>query len=145
MKMTMKQLKRFILNEVHPRAEIDNQYVRDLEIREDELATQIRHATGDLYGNKNMYDLEGKSVEELEDIIYDLGNSLEQTAIDDMYRDEEEGLMGRDSDMSAAEMAPRRQGFGRRPAGVKSQRRMESSISRSRLKRIIKENTQYNY
>ena len=142
MKITINQLKRFIIKEIHPRAEMDNQYVRDLEIREDELASQIRHASKDIHGRKDIYDLEGKSVEELEDILYDLGSSPEQRDIDDMYRDEEEDEMGRDYDLSSAEMAPRHQGFGRRPGGVKSQRRMESRDRlRNRLKRIVRENT----
>lgn len=91
----------------------------------DELASQIRNATKDLYGKKDMYDLEGKSVEELEDILFDLAHSQDQRAMDDMYRDEEEDAMGRDDDLSSAERSPRRQGMRRRPGGSKAQRRME--------------------
>lgn len=102
----------------------------------DELATQIRHASKDVHGRKDVYDLAGKSIEELEDILYDLGNSPEQRDIDDMYRDKEEDAMGRDQDLSPEEMAPQRQGMRRRSSGSKSQRRMEA---KERIKKIIKE------
>ncbi len=102
----------------------------------DELATQIRHASKDVHGRKDVYDLVGKSIEELEDILYDLGNSPEQRDIDDMYREKEEDAMGRDQDMSKAETAPRRQGMKRRFKGSKSQRRMEII---DRLKKVIAE------
>tara|TARA_A100001015_G_scaffold310303_1_gene411449 strand:+ start:574 stop:1350 length:777 start_codon:yes stop_codon:yes gene_type:complete len=107
----------------------------------DELATQIRHASKDIYGTKDHYDLRGKSMEELEDILYDLANSPEQKYMDDSYRDEMEDEMGRDQDLSRAEMAPRRQGMSRRPGGSKSQRRMESKskITKRQLKKIIRE------
>ena len=107
----------------------------------DELATQIRHASKDIYGTKDHYDLRGKSVEELEDILYDLANSPEQRYLDDEARPEMDDEMGYDSDLSRAEMAPRRQGMSRRPAGSKSQRRMESAmrISRNKLRQIVKE------
>ena len=130
MKITKRQLKKIIkeeiLKEMHPRAAADDAYVAELEKKEDELATQIRHASKDIHGRKDVYDLEGKSVEELEDILYDLANSQEQQAMDDMARDEMEDEMGRDQELSRAEMAPRRQGMSRRPGGSKSQRRMES-------------------
>ena len=122
---------------MHPRAAADDAYVAELEEKEDELATQIRHASKDIYGTKDHYDLRGKSIEELEDILYDLANSQEQRYMDDMDRDEMEDRMGRDYDLSRAEMAPRRQGMGHRPAGRKSQRRMEI---KQRLSKIIKEN-----
>ena len=140
MKITKRQLRK-IIREMHPRAAADDAYVADLEKKEDELATQIRHASKDIHGRKDVYDLEGKSVEELEDILYDLANSPEQQEMDDMGRDEIEDRMGRDQELSRAEMAPRRQGMGRRPAGIKSQRRMEGTmrISKRELKRIIKE------
>jgi len=111
------------------------------ESKRDELATQVRNATSDLYNSKDMYDLEGKSIEELEDLLYDLGNSQEQHAIDDMYRDEEEDAMGRVGDLSKAELSPRRQGMSRRPAGSKSQRRMESKmkIKKTALVKLIRE------
>ena len=101
----------------------------------DELASQIRNATKDLYNKKDMYDLEGKSVEELEDILFDLAHSQDQRAMDDMYRDEEEDAIGRDDDLSSAERSPRRQGMRRRPGGSKAQRRMEgiNQIVRSAL------------
>jgi len=102
----------------------------------DELATQIRHASKDIYGTKDHYDLRGKSVEELEDILYDLANSPEQQYLDDEARIEMEDKMGYDSELSRAEMAPRRQGMSRRPGGSKSQRRMETI---SRIKKIIDE------
>ena len=140
MKITKRQLRR-IIREMHPRAVADNAYVADLERQEDELATQIRHASKDIYGYKDHYDLHGKSVEELEDILYDLANSQEQHAMDLSDRDEMEDQMGRDHDLSRAELAPRQQGFGRRPAGIKSQRRMESRVRlRNRLKKVIREN-----
>ena len=98
----------------------------------DELATQIRHASKDVHGRKDVYDLAGKSIEELEDILYDLGSSPEQRDIDDMYRDKEEDAMGRDQDLSPEEMSPRRQGMGRRTeAAVK--------ITKNRLRQIIRE------
>jgi hypothetical protein len=107
----------------------------------EELATQIRHASKDIHGYKDHYDLRGKSVEELEDILYDLANSPEQRYLDDEARIEMEDEMGYDSDLSRAEMAPRRQGMSRRPGGSKSQRRMESKvrITKRQLQRIIKE------
>lgn len=128
---------------MHPRAAADNAYVADLERQEDELATQIRHASRDIHGRKDVYDLTGKSIEELEDILYDLGNSPEQRDIDDMYRDKEEDAMGRDLDLSPAEMAPQRQGMRRRSKGSKSQRRMESKkkITKKQLKKMIQEET----
>ncbi len=108
--------------------------------KRDELATQIRHASKDIHGRKDFYDLEGKTVEELEDILYDLSNSQEQVAMDDMYRDEIEDEMGRDQDLSRAEMAPMQRGMGRRPAGSKSQRRMESRTRlKNRLRKVIRE------
>jgi len=132
MKITKNQLRRIIreekarlVKELHPRAAADDAYVADLERQEDELATQIRHASKDIYGTKDHYDLHGKSVEELEDILYDLANSQEQRYMDDVDRDEMEDRMGRDQELSRAEMAPRRQGMSRRPGGSKSQRRME--------------------
>ena len=107
----------------------------------DELATQIRHASKDIYGTKDHYDLRGKSIEELEDILYDLANSPEQKYMDDEARYEMEDEMGYDSELSRAEMAPRRQGMSRRPGGSKSQRRMESKmkITKNQLRRIIRE------
>jgi len=135
MKITKRQLRR-IIKETHPRAAADDAYVADLERQEDELATQIRHASKDIHGRKDVYDLEGKSIEELEDILHDLDNSHEQTAIDDMHRDEEEDRMGRDYDLSPAELAPGRQGMRRRPAGSKAIRRMEST---NKIKKIIRE------
>lgn len=107
----------------------------------DELATQIRHASKDIYGTKDHYDLRGKSMEELEDILYDLSNSPEQRYLDDEARIEMEDEMGYDSELSRAEMAPRRQGMSRRPGGSKSQRRMESKIkiTKNQLRKIIRE------
>ena len=93
-------------------------------VDKDELATQIRHASKDIYGTKDHYDLRGKSVEELEDILYDLANSQEQRYLDDEARIEMEDEMGYDSELSRAEMAPSRQGMSRRPRGAKSIRRM---------------------
>ena len=109
--------------------------------KRDELATQIRHASKDIYGTKDHYDLRGKSVEELEDILYDLANSQEQRYLDDEARIEMEDEMGYDPELSRAEMAPRRQGMSRRPEGSKSQRRMEGTvkITKRQLRRIIKE------
>jgi hypothetical protein len=91
----------------------------------DELATQIRHASKDIHGYKDHYDLRGKSIEELEDILYDLANSPEQQYLDDEARIEMEDEMGYDSELSRAEMAPRRMGMSRRPQGTKSMRRMD--------------------
>ncbi len=111
----------------------------DPEDYRDELATQIRNATGDLYNSKNMYDFEGMSTEELEDLLSDISNSPDSREAEVRYRDEDEDAMGRDSDLSAAEMAPKSQGFSRRPAGSKSQRRMESAIkTRKILRRKIR-------
>ena len=140
MKITKKQLRR-IIREMHPRAAADDAYVAELEEKEDELATQIRHASKDIYGTKDHYDLRGKSVEELEDILYDLANSQEQRYLDDEARTEMEDEIGYDSELSRAEMAPHRQGMSRRPSGSKSQRRMESKvrITKKQLQRIIKE------
>ena len=140
MKITKRQLKRIIkeeiMKEMHPRAAADDAYVAELEEKEDELATQIRHASKDIYGTKDHYDLRGKSIEELEDILYDLANSQEQRYLDDEARIEMEDKMGYDSELSRAEMAPRRQGMSRRPSGSKSQRRMESIRN---IKRKIRE------
>ena len=140
MKITKRQLRRIIkeeiLKEMHPRAAADDAYAAELEEKEDELATQIRHASKDIYGTKDHYDLRGKSVEELEDILYDLANSPEQKYLDDEVRTEMEDEMGYDSELSRAEMSPRRQGMGRRPSGSKSQRRMESIRT---IKRKIRE------
>ena len=140
MKITKRQLRK-IIREMHPRAAADDAYVADLEEKEDELATQIRHASKDIHGYKDHYDLRGKSVEELEDILYDLASSQEHQYIDDEARIEMEDEMGYDSELSRAEMAPRRQGMSRRPSGSKSQRRMESKvrITKNQLRRIIKE------
>jgi len=135
MKITRKQLRKIIF-EMHPRAAADDAYVAELEEKEDELATQIRHASKDIYGTKDHYDLRGKSVEELEDILYDLANSQEQRYLDDEARIEMEDEMGYDSELSRAEMAPRRQGMSRRPGGSKSQRRMEIKY---RVSKVIKE------
>ena len=135
MKITKRQLRR-IIREMHPRAAADDAYVAELEEKEDELATQIRHASKDIYGTKDHYDLRGKSIEELEDILYDLANSQEQKYLDDETRIEMEDEMGYDSELSRAEMAPRRRGMGHRSPGRKSQRRMEV---KQRLSKIIKE------
>ena len=43
MKITKSQLRR-IIKEMRPRAAADDAYVAELEEKEDELATQIRHA-----------------------------------------------------------------------------------------------------
>jgi len=134
MKITKRQLRR-IIREMHPRAAADDAYVAELEKKE-ELATQIRNASKDILGRKDFYDLEGKSIEELEDILYDLANSQEQQEIDDIARDEIEDEMGRDYELSRAEMSPSRQGMRRRPAGSKSQRRMETV---ERIRKIVKE------
>ena len=140
MKITKRQLRRIIkeeiLKEMHPRAAADDAYAAELEEKEDELATQIRHASKDIYGTKDHYDLRGKSVEELEDILYDLANSPEQKYLDDEVRTEMEDEMGYDTELSREEMSPRRQGMGRRPSGSKSQRRMESIRN---IKRKIRE------
>ena len=111
------------------------------EKKTEELATQIRHASKDIYGTKDHYDLRGKSVEELEDILYDLANSQEQRYLYDEARTEIEDEMGYDSELSSAEMAPRRQGMSRRPSGSKSQRRMESKVkvTKNLLQKIIRE------
>ena len=124
--------------------EIDSRAMFELEADErarDELATQIRHASKDIYGTKDHYDLRGKSIEELEDILYDLANSEEQRHMDDEARIEMEDEMGYDSELSRAEMAPRRQGMSRRPGGSKSQRRMEGTvkITKEQIRRIIRE------
>ena len=138
MRITKRQLRQ-IIREMHPRAAADNAYVAELE-RKEELADQIRMASKDVHGRKDVYDLENKTVEEMEDILYDLGNSQEQQAMDDMDRDEMEDRMGRDQELSRAEMAPRRQGMGRRPSGSKSQRRMESlKLTKKQLKNLIRE------
>ena len=140
MKITKKQLKK-IIREMHPRSAADDAYAAELEDKEEELATQIRHASKDIYGTKDHFDLRGKSVEELEDILYDLANSPEQRYLDDEARIEMEDEIGYDSELSRAEMAPRRQGMRRRPGGSKSQRRMENKvrITKKQLQRIIKE------
>ena len=135
MKITKRQLIK-IIKEMHPRAAADDAYVAELEEKEDELATQIRHASKDIHGYKDHYDLAGKSVEELEDILYGLAHSPMQQAMDLSDRDEMEDQMGRDQELSRAEMAPRSQGMRRRPSGRKSQRRMEV---KTRLSKIIKE------
>ena len=127
MKITKRQLRKIV-------AEINfaGREMFELEADErarDELATQIRHASKDVYGTKDHYDLRGKSIEELEDILHDLANSPEQKYLDDEAQHEMEDEMGRDHDLSRAEMAPRRQGMGRRPGGSKSQRRMASLSS----------------
>lgn len=113
----------------------------DPEERRDELATQIRHASKDIYGMKDHYDLRGKSIEELEDILYDLANSPEQKYMDDEARYEMEDEMGYDSQLSRLEKAPKRQGMKRRHAGSKSQRIKENKmkITRRQLRRIIRE------
>ena len=144
MKITKRQLRRIIkeeiLKEMHPRAAADDAYAAELEEKEDELATQIRHASKDIYGTKDHYDLRGKSVEELEDILYDLANSPEQRYLDDEARIEMEDEMGYDSELSRAEMAPRRQGMSRRPSGSKSQRRMESIRQiKQKIRKILSE------
>ena len=136
MKVTKKQIKRIV--EAHTGVTL-SEIADD---HRDEIATQIRNASKDIYGRKDVYDLEGKSVEELEDILHDLSNSPEQRAMDDMERDEMESSMGRDGDLSRAEMAPKSQGMGRRPAGSKGQRRMENrviKITKRQLRRIIRE------
>lgn len=129
MKITKRQLRRIIREAVSHLVEIpmghDMMAYESDEKYRDELATQIRHASKDIYGTKDHYDLRGKSTEELEDILYDLANSQEQRYMDDMDRDEMEDQMGRDQDLSRAETAPRRQGMRRRPSGTKSQRRMK--------------------
>ena len=53
MKITKRQLRR-IIKEMHPRAAADDAYVADLERQEEELATQIRHASKDVHGRKDM-------------------------------------------------------------------------------------------
>ena len=133
MKITKEQLKRIIQEIAMGHGMME--YEADERAR-DEIATQIRNASKDIHGRKDVYDLRGKSIEELEDILYDLANSQEQLAMDDMDRDEMEDQMGREQELSRAEMAPRRQGMGRRPSGSKSQRRMETI---SRIKKIIDE------
>jgi len=113
----------------------------DPEEHRDELATQIRHASKDIYGMKDHYDLRGKSIEELEDILYDLANSPEQKYMDDEARYEMEDEMGYDSELSGLEKAPKRQGMKRRHAGSKSQRIKENKmkITKRQLRRIIRE------
>ena len=59
-------------------------------------------------------------------VLFDQSNSGEQQDINRDYRDKEEDRMGRDYDLSPAELAPTRQGMGRRPAGSKAVRRMEN-------------------
>ena len=135
MKITRKQLRR-IIKEMHPRAAADDAYVAELEEKEDELATQIRHASKDIHGYKDHYDLAGKSVEELEDILYGLAHSPMQQAMDLSDRDEMEDQMGREQDLSPAELAPKAQGFGRRSRSSKGQRRMEV---RKFIKKVIRE------
>lgn len=118
-------------------SEMDSRAMFELEADErarDELATQIRHASKDIHGYKDHYDLRGKSIEELEDILYDLANSPEQRYMDDEARIEMEDKMGYDSELSRAEMAPRRQGMSRRPGGSKSQRRMESRTGHKQMR-----------
>ena len=145
LRITKRQLRRIIREEKTRLSEIamghDMMAYEAEERARDELATQIRHASKDIYGTKDHYDLRGKSMEELEDILYDLANSPEQKYMDDEDRYEMENRMGRDSDLSKAEMAPRRQGMGRRPGGSKSQRRMEGKmkITKKQLRKIIKE------
>ena len=149
MKITRRQLRRiirevsagdnFTIGRADPRG-TDHLFPDNPLNKRDELATQIRHASKDIHGRKDFYDLEGKTMEELEDILYDLSNSQEQVAMDDMYRDEIEDEMGRDHDLPRAEMAPMQRGMGRRPAGSKSQRRMESrSHLKNRLREVIRE------
>ena len=113
----------------------------------DELADQIRTASKDLYSSKDMYDLENMSIDELEDLLHDLSNSPEQRDIDRQYRDKEEDELGRDHDLSQAEMAPKRQGMSRRPSGSKSQRRMESRMrmSEAKLRQLIREELQLEF
>lgn len=107
----------------------------------EELANQIRMASKDVHGRKDVYDLEGKTMEELEDILYDLNDSDVVRSLQKMDRDEMEDHIGRDQELSRAEKAPRSQGMGRRPAGRKSQRRMENKmrITKKQLQRIIRE------
>ena len=51
-----------------------------------------------------------------------------------------EDEMGYDSELSRAEMAPRRQGMSRRPSGSKSQRRMESIRQiKQKIRKILSE------
>tara|TARA_Y100001970_G_scaffold78373_2_gene99711 strand:+ start:3532 stop:3987 length:456 start_codon:yes stop_codon:yes gene_type:complete len=145
MKITKRQLRRIIREERARLAEMDrdtlmaqdaewyaNEFADD---PREELANQIRIASKDVHGRKDVYDLENKTVEEMEDILYDLNDSDVVRSLQKMDRDEMEDQMGRDQELSRAEMAPRRQGMGRRPSGSKSQRRMESV---QRIKRIIK-------
>jgi len=138
MKITRRQLRR-IIREMHPRAAADDAYVAELE-RKEELADQIRMASKDVHGRKDVYDLENKTAEEMEDILYDLGNSDVVRSLQKMDRDEMEDQMGRDQELSRAEASPRRQGMGRRPSGSKSQRRMESlKLTEKQLKKFIRE------
>ena len=93
MKITKKQLKRLIREAMpgpsYGRSKPNIDFNND---PREELANQIRMASKDVHGRKDVYDLEGKTIEELEDILYDLANSQEQQAIDDMDREEMEGL-----------------------------------------------------
>jgi len=93
-------------------------------------------AEKDVYNRKHVHDLEGKTIEELEDILYDLNDSHVVKSLQKMDRDEMEDRMGREQDLSPEEMAPMSQGMGRRGGGRKSQRRMEV---KNRLSKIIKE------
>ena len=150
-RITRQRLRRIIREEQNRLSEMDRDTLmaQDAEYYADqfaddpreELATQIRHASKDIYGTKDHYDLRGKSVEELEDILYDLANSPEQRYMDDEAQYEMEDEMGRDYDLSKAEMAPRRQGMSRRPGGSKSQRRMENKmkVTKKQLQKIIRE------
>lgn len=145
MKITRRQLRKIV-------AEINfaGREMFELEADErarDELATQIRNASKDIYGTKDHYDLRGKSIEQLEDILHDLANSPEQKYLDDEAQREMEDEMGRDHDLSRAEMAPRRQGMSRRPAGSKSQRRMESRfmVTEKELREAIRRELQVEF
>ena len=94
-----------------------------LDITRDMLISQIRQGSKDLYNSRDMEgDLENKSLEELEDILYDQANSPEQREIDDMYRDREEDEMGRDFETPSLEMSPKMAGHGRMPGGLRKSR-----------------------
>ena len=128
MKITKRQLQRI------------QRIIKEEAHNKDELITWIRQGAKDLYGRRDAdgtaEELVQKSVEELEDILFDQSNSGEQQDINRNYRDKEEDRMGRDYDLSPAELAPTRQSMARRPAGSKAVRRMENV---NKIKKIIRE------
>jgi len=146
-KITNRQLKTIILEhmlkEMHdPNAVYQSETGETLD--RDDLYDMIRDFSKEISGKRDIWGSEDKldkmDIQQLADYYQGMSHSEDYENLKQGLDKERHMIDQEEFDpVTRAELAPKRQGFGRRPMGSKSQRRMESKARlKGRLYKIIK-------